>query len=119
MAVTDETMPHANLASNVPSDGVAPPGTPGEDSLGHEPAPTYTDRLEALIGSLGAKPLNVPDWPVRQQSCWGSPKPSTSIERTCQCCGASFLKLAPGKTGLRGLWRDSQWFCSQECFDKP
>lgn len=59
------------------------------------------------------------DFPIRQLSALGLPKPSTSIERTCACCGASFLDLAPGSTGERGLWEDWSWFCSQECFDAP
>lgn len=52
------------------------------------------------------------DWSIRQKSAEGKPKPTTSIERTCQGCGASFLGLAPGKTGERGVWREWCWFCS-------
>lgn len=57
------------------------------------------------------------EYPVRQRSAWGWPKPTTSIERCCAKCGASFIGLAPGSTGERGLWKDWSWFCSQECFD--
>lgn len=58
----------------------------------------------------------LPAHPVRERSVHGEPKPTTSIERTCRACGASFLGLAPGKTGLRGIWTErSTWFCSVEC----
>jgi hypothetical protein len=68
------------------------------------------DLMAALEASLG--PLD----PLRISSARGKPKPSTSIERTCRNCGASFLGLAPGKTGLRGVWREPlAWFCSTEC----
>lgn len=53
--------------------------------------------------------------PVRVTSAHGEPRPATSIERTCRNCGASFIGLAPGKTGLVGIWRESGWFCSTEC----
>lgn len=55
------------------------------------------------------------DYPVRQKSVHGWPKPNTSIERRCRTCGASFIQLAPGKTGERGIWRDWNWYCSAEC----
>lgn len=55
--------------------------------------------------------------PIRQRSAKGEPKPNTSIERCCASCGASFISLAYGKTGERGLWNDWKWWCSQECFD--
>ena len=36
--------------------------------------------------------------------------------RHCAECGASFLLLAPGKTGERGIWRPPLiWFCSVDC----
>ena len=54
-------------------------------------------------------------YPFRQKSAQGQPKPHTSIERRCQSCGASFIGLAPGKTGEAGLWHDWQWYCSVEC----
>ena len=54
------------------------------------------------------------DEPIRVRSPH-VPRPTTSIERTCEGCGASFLGLAFGKTGERGIWRDWQWFCSIEC----
>lgn len=53
--------------------------------------------------------------PPRITSARGEPKPETSIERTCCNCGASFIGLAPGKTGLRGIWQRFRWFCSTEC----
>lgn len=59
------------------------------------------------------------DWPIREKSLNGEPKPLTSIERTCRKCGASFILTAPGKTHERGLWRDWQWYCSRECDPTP
>jgi hypothetical protein len=59
------------------------------------------------------------NYPVRQTSTKGLPRPSTSIERTCANCGASFMGLAPGKTGERGIWREWMWYCSEECDTKP
>jgi len=59
------------------------------------------------------------DYPIRQRSLRGQPRPATSIGRTCRKCGASFIGSAPGKTGERGLWRDWQWFCSAECDPTP
>lgn len=62
--------------------------------------------------------MGVTDYPIRQQSVHGVPKPNTPIERTCRGCGAAFLGLAPGKTGERGIWTPrSNWYCSQECYD--
>lgn len=59
------------------------------------------------------------DYALREKSANGEPKPLTSIERRCVGCGASFLGLAPGKTGERGLWTsDLRWFCSVECQDR-
>lgn len=55
------------------------------------------------------------DYPVRQKSLNGEPKPTTSISRCCHKCGASFILSAPGKTGLRGIWHEWRWFCSVEC----
>lgn len=61
------------------------------------------------------------DTPVRLKSARGEPKPTTTIERTCVSCGASFIGLAPGKTGQRGLWiRTGRhwygiWACSVQC----
>jgi hypothetical protein len=59
------------------------------------------------------------DYPVREKSANGVPKPEESVERTCYRCGASFLKLAPGATGERGIWRNWEWFCSEECLSRP
>jgi hypothetical protein len=58
-----------------------------------------------------------PAYPIRQKSAHGQPKPNTSIERRCanRSCGASFIGLAPGKTGEAGIWRDWRWYCSVEC----
>ena len=53
--------------------------------------------------------------PFRDQSANGHPKPSTTIERRCVRCGASFRGLAPGKTGERGVWSEWAWWCSVEC----
>lgn len=62
-------------------------------------------------------PVKFEDWPIRQKSANGEPKPKTSIERTCRRCGAAFIGLAVGRTGKRGIWQNHRWFCSQECFD--
>lgn len=71
------------------------------------------DLMAALEKSL------VDPTPVRERSARGEPKPTTSIERTCRGCGASFLGLAPGKTGERGIWREPlRWYCSIECDDE-
>lgn len=53
--------------------------------------------------------------PIRVRSAKGHPRPNSEIERRCHACGASFLGLAPGKTGERGLWDDWHWYCSIEC----
>jgi hypothetical protein len=55
------------------------------------------------------------DYPVRQKSARGEPRPQTSIERCCQSCRASFIGLAPGKTGEAGIWHNWRWYCSAEC----
>lgn len=56
------------------------------------------------------------DWPIRQRSAKGLPKPFSPITRRCARCGACFLGLAAGKTGERGIWaHDLTWYCSQEC----
>lgn len=55
------------------------------------------------------------DYPVRQKSAAGQPKPLATIERTCKGCGAAFLGHAPGKTGERGIWQGWRWYCSVEC----
>jgi hypothetical protein len=56
--------------------------------------------------------------PLRERSANGEPKPSTPIERACHTCGASFLGLAPGKTGERGIWDNWTWYCSVECHER-
>jgi hypothetical protein len=56
-----------------------------------------------------------PAYPVRRKSAHGWPKPETSIGRCCRSCGASFIGLAPGKTGEVGIWHDWRWYCSLEC----
>lgn len=56
------------------------------------------------------------EWPIRERSANGEPKPKTSIERTCRRCGASFIGLAAGRTGEQGVWSSvGEWFCSREC----
>jgi hypothetical protein len=57
-------------------------------------------------------------WPLRQKSANGQPRPNTTIERTCRKCGASFIGLAAGKTGERGVWNNWDWFCSVECAER-
>jgi hypothetical protein len=54
-------------------------------------------------------------FPIRRHSAKGQPPAFSSIARRCHHCGADFLALAPGKTGLRGIWHDSRWSCSLEC----
>ncbi len=54
-------------------------------------------------------------FPFRQKSAHGWPRPQTSIERCCRGCGASFIGLAPGKTGEAGIWHAWRWYCSVEC----
>lgn len=55
-------------------------------------------------------------YPLRQKSAHGQPRPNTSIERRCEACGASFIGLAPGKTGEAGIWdARPRWWCSVEC----
>ena len=55
------------------------------------------------------------DYPIRKRSAAGNPRPSTTIERTCRECGASYLGLMPGKTGEVGIWDEWHWYCSLEC----
>lgn len=58
------------------------------------------------------------DWPIRQRSAKGEPKPFSPITRRCARCEACFLGLAAGKTGERGIWTEGLfWYCSQECAD--
>ena len=45
--------------------------------------------MKAAEERLAAEPLR----PVRQKSALGLPKPTTSIERTCRRCGASFWRV--------------------------
>jgi hypothetical protein len=54
-------------------------------------------------------------YPIRQRSARGVPAEGCQFLRRCVNCRASFLGLAPGKTGERGIWRDWSWFCSAEC----
>jgi cytochrome c5 len=56
--------------------------------------------------------------PIRLKSTNGQPRPHSPFERTCKTCHASFLGLAPGKTGERGIWTDWKWYCSTECAEK-
>jgi hypothetical protein len=67
-----------------------------------------------IVPPLTPQDDQVPDIPIRRRSAH-VPRPSNSIERTCEGCGASFLGLAPGKTGERGIWREWNWYCSTEC----
>ena len=67
---------------------------------------------EEIVVHLGS-------WPVREKSVNGEPAREWDMERGCYRCGASFLKLAPGATGERGIWQDWHWFCSRECVERP
>lgn len=69
--------------------------------------------LEALKDGILA--LAASGYPFRQKSAQGQPAPKTGIERRCRTCGASFIGLAPGKTGEAGIWDDPHWYCSVEC----
>jgi hypothetical protein len=56
--------------------------------------------------------------PIRERSLNGQPQPVSRITRRCARCSACFIRSAPGKTGLRGIWtQEGRWYCSQECFD--
>ncbi len=56
------------------------------------------------------------DYPVRVNSANGQPPNDSEFARSCQTCGASFLKLAAGRTGVRGVWSPTMlWYCSLEC----
>lgn len=57
-------------------------------------------------------------YPLRQKSAHGVPAERNQFARTCKTCRASFLGLAPGQTGERGIWRDWSWYCSAECDPK-
>lgn len=73
------------------------------------------DEIGPLLQEVLARQADHARYPVRQKSAKGLPKPTTSIERTCRKCGASFLGLAAGKTGEVGIWNDMAWLCSVEC----
>lgn len=65
-----------------------------------------------------ARQARKPDYPIRQKSAQGKPASPGKFARTCRNCDASFLLLAAGKTGERGIWTQcGHWYCSQECFD--
>lgn len=58
--------------------------------------------------------------PIRQKSAKGIPREDNPFGRRCVVCEASFMRLAPGLTGERGLWGGPtgwSWFCSAECAD--
>ena len=55
------------------------------------------------------------NYPLRQESAHGEPRPRSSFTRSCAACGACFLGLAAGKTGKRGPWKAERWYCSVEC----
>lgn len=77
--------------------------------------------LTAIADAVAALPEDVlvPDCAIRERSCRGEPAPRSQFARRCRACGADFLGLAPGRTGLRGIWQDWQWFCSRECHNNP
>jgi hypothetical protein len=68
-----------------------------------------------LEAAVLARMRETATYPIRQKSASGQPKPKTSIERSCRGCGASFIGLAAGKTGERGIWNGWNWYCSEEC----
>lgn len=86
-----------------------------------EPTPNPEPSLvDAITVAFAGAPFgfNNPPSPVRHCSAHGFPKPSSRFERCCVTCGASFIGLAPGRTGERGLWGGTNgwsWFCSVEC----
>lgn len=96
-------------------------GQPGGDKLSPLAGCTATAAHEAAVAAIreaagrrAARDLD--PIPIRVKSAHGQPAPTTSIERTCRRCGASFRALAPGKTGERGLWSEAGWWCSIECY---
>jgi len=69
---------------------------------------------DALRHMLAGRPSQS-TWPVRITSAHGKPAERNQFARSCRTCKASFLGLAAGKTGERGLWSRQGWFCSVEC----
>jgi hypothetical protein len=57
--------------------------------------------------------------PIREKSANGIPKPTHDMWRDCVVCHADFNRLAPGTTGLRGIWAPNamRWYCSTECWE--
>ena len=70
-----------------------------------------TDRFDELLDEQLNKAVQ---YPIRQKAAH-TPRPASHFERHCATCGASFVALAPGTTGERGIWRSWVWYCSQEC----
>ena len=64
------------------------------------------DSLSSTSGTPTDSEAYGVSFPFRQKSARGQPRPQTSIERCCRGCGASFIGLAPGKTGEAGIWHD-------------
>jgi hypothetical protein len=89
---------------------------------GNQPEPaalTEEERLEKRRFEAGFVFESTMQIPIRQRSAHGQPPPRTGIERCCMGCGASFLGLAPGKTGERGIWTEGLvWWCSEECWKR-
>jgi len=74
-----------------------------------------TPHEEAINAVLDAYDAAYAVPPIRQVSARGKPAEPSKFARTCANCHASFLGLAPGKTGERGLWDMWSWYCSVEC----
>lgn len=68
-------------------------------------------------GTFGALLRFKPPYPTRQKSARGVPPEPSKFMRCCARCAASFGLLAAGRSGEAGLWGDSRWWCSQECYD--
>lgn len=100
--MTNNPAPHVE-----PTDG----GTPTDSATIPGPAVVSSQARDDTA------PPSAQELPIRQKSANGEPKPIGSYDRRCKRCKASFIKLAPGKTGERGIWKNWQWYCSQECAD--
>lgn len=74
---------------------------------------TTADRIQAAVSAQA--PRLLANTPIRVASVQGRPPARSEFVRACRNCGADFLALAVGKTGLRGLWSREGWWCSIEC----
>lgn len=100
-------MPDADPARVAADQAAQLPGKREEDKAW---ATAQIERVAQAIAGHG--------YSVRQRSANGLPPQRPQGVRSCRRCHADFVALAPGKTGLRGLWSErGGWWCSQECYD--